>query len=47
MRAKKTIRTRIPVFLAVCLAGLMPGAMPRAVGQSNAGYDELLKLFSE
>ncbi len=47
MQTVKTLRTRISVFLAACLVGLMPGAMPSAVGQSNADYDELLQLFSE
>ena len=47
MTTTKPIRTRMPVFLSLCLVGILPGAIDSASGQGNADYEELLQLFSD
>lgn len=45
MRTANAIRARNPLFLTLCLAGLVPGVVQNALAQGS--YADLLELFAE
>jgi len=47
MGANETIRTRLPVIVALCFVGMMPGVIKVASAQGESGYEGLLQLFSD
>ena len=41
------VSSKLPVFLVVCIALVLAGAVSNAVAQSNPTYDDLLELFAD